>query len=316
MRTDERRDPSPSGAALLPQLGTSYASMSGLDRTTYGAVVSEAEDDGWIAGPRLRIRAGHPVRDEAMLVVEQPLELRVDGLSVAVVMRTPGHDLELARGFLLTEGMVDDLDEVVDVRHCDRVEDPSSEDNVVLVRTRAGQPRLEHQRRTYVGSSCGVCGKTSIERVMASVRFQSRPHARVTRAALLAMPLTLRAAQPLFARTGSIHAAGLFDTQGGLLVAREDVGRHNAVDKVVGWALGSGRLHRDRLAQSVLLVSGRISFEIVQKALAAGVTAIAAVSGPSSLAVELASQAGMLLVGFVRDDDLSIYAGALDESTD
>lgn len=236
------------------------------------------------------------------VAVEEPLEIRLDGRSVAVTMRTPGHDPELALGFLVTEGVVRDVRAVGSVASC------PGNPNVVEVSTRPGSEGVElpEARQFYATSSCGICGKGSIE----SVRVRAHPlhdvPTRVTRALLEALPGRLRAAQRLFGETGALHAAGLFDAAGDLLCAREDVGRHNAVDKIVGWAAGRERLP---LHDEVLLVSGRAGFEIVQKALVAGIPVVAAISGPSSLAVELARESGMTLVAFLRGSNMNVYGG-------
>ncbi len=240
------------------------------------------------------------------LAVEEPLEVRVRGRSVCVTMRTPGppgHDEELAAGFLLTEGVIRHPQDVMRIEPCA----DGDEDNVVNVTLGPEVPLdLERlSRHVYTTSSCGLCGKASID----AVRGQFEPvgqGAVVEPAVLLALPDRLRGAQAVFDRTGGLHAAGLFDAAGELLAIREDVGRHNAVDKVIGWALLEDRLPLDR---HVLLVSGRASFEIVQKAVAAGIPIVAAVSAPSSLAVEMAEAAQQTLVGFVREGRMNVYCG-------
>lgn len=239
---------------------------------------------------------------------EEPLEIRIGGIPVAVVMRTPGHDEELVMGFLATEGVVDGPDAVAGVRHCTVVEDPETEGNVMQVTLRPGievdWARL--RRNLYASSSCGLCGKASIDQLM----LRCTPlvdDTRIEVSSLYGLPLRLEAAQTVFARTGGLHAAGLFDAEGEPLVIREDVGRHNAVDKVVGWALERGMLP---LRGHVLMVSGRVSYEIAQKTVAAGIPVLAAVSAPSSLAVDLSARAGVTLVAFLRGQRLSVYAGA------
>ena len=225
------------------------------------------------------------------LAVEEPLEIRVDGRAVSITMRTPGDDLDLALGFLTTEGA-----EVATATTC--------ADNVVEVTVHA-MPDL--QRNFYTSSSCGLCGKASIDAVRTASRYDVRSdEAPVDPAALVTLPGRLRAAQRAFDKTGGLHAAGLF-RDGELLCVREDVGRHNAVDKVVGWAVQRELLP---LTGTVLQVSGRASFELVQKALMAGIPVLAAVSAPSSLAVELADEAGMTLIGFLRGPSYNIYTGA------
>jgi FdhD protein len=237
---------------------------------------------------------------------EEPLEIQVAGASLAVVMRTPGHDLELATGFLLTERVIGSLAEVESLRHCSRSRDPAAEDNVVSVTLRPGsRVDVEKLRRNlFASSSCGVCGKATLENALASAPPLADDATRVPASLLLGLPGQLRAAQRVFDETGGLHAAGLFDAGGRLLVAREDVGRHNAVDKVIGWAARAGRLP---LAGALLMVSGRASFEIVQKALAARIPVVAAVSAPSSLAVSLAESAGIALVGFLRERGFNVY---------
>ncbi|MCX4246130.1 formate dehydrogenase accessory sulfurtransferase FdhD [Paraliomyxa miuraensis] len=246
--------------------------------------------------------------DTDEVVREEPLEIRIGGIPVAVVMRTPGHDEELVMGFLATEGVVDGPEAVGSVRHCTVVEDPEVEGNVVQVTLREGievdWARL--RRNLYASSSCGLCGKASIDQLM--LRCEAlQDDARIEVGSLYGLPARLETAQTVFARTGGLHAAGLFDAEGEPLVVREDVGRHNAVDKVVGWASQRGLLP---LRGHVLMVSGRVSFEIAQKTVVAGIPVLAAVSAPSSLAVELAKRAGMTLVAFLRGQRLSVYAGA------
>jgi FdhD protein len=244
-----------------------------------------------------------PARD--CVAHEEPLEIQLGAASLAVVMRTPGHDVELVTGFLVTERVVDSLADVEAVRHCSETPDPAAADNVVRVTLRPGaRVDLDKLRRNlFASSSCGVCGKATLENALA-VAKPLDDAARVPASLLLELPAQLRAAQPAFDETGGLHAAGLFDAGGRLLAAREDVGRHNAVDKVIGWAARAGRLP---LAGCTLMVSGRASFEIVQKALAARVPIVAAVSAPSSLAVSLADSAGIALVGFLRGRGFNVY---------
>ncbi|MGH7440255.1 MAG: formate dehydrogenase accessory sulfurtransferase FdhD [Polyangiaceae bacterium] len=249
---------------------------------------------------------GRPHFDE--LAVEEPLEIRLACAgwgdaerTVAVTMRTPGNDAELAVGFLRTEGIIERATDVVAAR---------SSDNVTRVElapgTRVDLARLE--RHFYVSSSCGVCGKTSIDAVMMQTAPSPAGMAPLVRAEVIqAMPATLRGAQETFDRTGGLHAAGLFTAAGQLELVREDVGRHNAVDKIVGASLLAGALLlRDR----VLVLSGRASFELVQKAAMAGVPVVAAVGAPSSLAVDLATRTGISLLGFVREGRFNVYSGA------
>ncbi len=255
--------------------------------------------------PVLRVRgaAGDACADA--VAREEPLELRLDGASLAVVMRTPGHDEELALGFLVTERVIERPEQVVSVRHCSSAASPDAEDNVVQVVLAPGTAvDLDALRRNlYASSSCGICGKATIENALAA----SPPledGSRFEPAFFRGLVAALERAQPVFARTGGLHAAGLFSPEGELLVVREDVGRHNAVDKVVGWALRAGRVP---LSGHVLLVSGRVSYEIVQKALAARIPVVAAVSAPSSLAVDLATRSGVAIVGFLRGADMNVY---------
>ncbi|WBB73747.1 formate dehydrogenase accessory sulfurtransferase FdhD [Micromonospora sp. WMMD1128] len=255
------------------------------------------------------------VRRQDTLSVEEPLEIRVGPAGpgrrrpLAVTMRTPGDDLDLAIGFLLTEGLIRSAEDVHTAQLCAGAETPNTY-NVVDVVLSPGvpEPATDPARNFYTTSSCGVCGKASIESVRTRSRFAVREDPLEVTAELLAeLPDRLRSAQRAFDRTGGLHAAGLFDAGGELLVLREDVGRHNAVDKVVGWAARADRLP---LAGHVLLVSGRASFELTQKAWMAGVPLLAAVSAPSTLAVELAEEAGMTLVGFLRAPTMNVYTGA------
>jgi FdhD protein len=236
---------------------------------------------------------------------EEPLEIQVGGTPLAVVMRTPGHDRELALGFLLGEGVVASAAELASIRHETVSPDPAAAGNVIRARLR-DESRLDLEalrRNVYISSSCGVCGKATLERALATAA-PLEDAARFPAKVLYELPERLRAAQTGFAETGGLHAAALFEPSGRLLVAREDVGRHNAVDKVVGWAAEQGRLP---LAGCGLLVSGRISFEIVQKALGARIPLVAAVSAPTSLAVRLADAGRVALVGFLRGRGFNVY---------
>ncbi|MGB2812220.1 MAG: formate dehydrogenase accessory sulfurtransferase FdhD [Mycobacterium sp.] len=243
------------------------------------------------------------------VVVEEPLEIRINGSPVTVTMRTPGSDFELAQGFLLTEGVIHNRADVATVRYCRGAEqDGVNTYNTLDVTLQPGMqmPDLDVTRNFYTTSSCGVCGKASLEAVWLSSHHSPGDDPTVVSAATLTgLPDTLRAAQKVFARTGGLHGAALFDLDGTMLVVREDVGRHNAVDKVIGWAVEAGRVP---LAGSVLLVSGRASFELTQKAVMAGIPVLAAVSAPSSLAVDLAAQSGLTLVAFLRGDSLNVYS--------
>ena len=239
------------------------------------------------------------------LAVEEPLEIRLGGRRFTITMRTPGHDEELVTGFLLAEGFINsqsDLGEIRRVRDAHGKPEPNVLD--VILNVPAEELRERLQRNFVMSSSCGVCGKTSIESLTRRIEPPARD-SRITAPTLLRMPEKMREAQAGFAATGGVHAAALFDLRGNLLALREDVGRHNAVDKVVGWALSNRMLP---LRDFVLLVSGRASFEIVQKAAAAGVPILAAVSAPSSLAVELAEELGVTLIGFLRDGGFNAYA--------
>ena len=260
-----------------------------------------------------RITVGQPARTrEDVLAVEEPLEIRVGGRSLAITMRTPGHDVDLAIGFLVSEGVVARGDEVRTARYCAGATDEGVNTyNVLDVALAPGVPAPDPslERNFFTTSSCGLCGKASIDAVRTSSRYEVADDAFVLDPALLiTFPDRLRAQQAVFERTGGLHAAGLFDaTTGEMLVLREDVGRHNAVDKVVGWAAKEGLLP---LRSMVLMVSGRASFELTQKASMAGIPMLAAVSAPSSLAAELATELGMTLVGFLRGDSMVVYSGA------
>ena len=243
------------------------------------------------------------------LAAEEPMELRVAGTPLAVTMRTPGHDVELAHGFLLTEGVITSLDDVVAARYCDSVDDTGRNTYNVLdvaLGPSVAPPASSVERNFYTTSSCGVCGKASLDAVRTKTAFPVLDgDLRIPAATIAALPGRLREAQKVFDSTGGLHAAGLFDTAGTLLVAREDVGRHNAVDKVLGWALLQDRVPA---RGCVLQVSGRASFELVQKAAMAGVPVLSAVSAPSSLAAELADDSGITLAGFVRDGSMNLYS--------
>jgi FdhD protein len=259
--------------------------------------------------PVLTLSAQGECRRHDALAGEEPLELRVGGRPLAVTMRTPGHDVELAHGFLLSEGVIAARSDVQSARFCDSFSNGRRTYNVLNVELAAGvpAPTASVERNFYTTSSCGVCGKASLEAVRLRTRFPpAADPVTVTRATLATLPDALRAAQRAFEVTGGLHAAGLFTSSGELLVAREDVGRHNAVDKVLGWALLGQRVPT---TGCVLMVSGRASFELAQKAVLAGVPVLAAVSAPSSLAVELALDAGLTLIGFLRGHTMNVYAG-------
>jgi FdhD protein len=245
-----------------------------------------------------------------LLAVEEPLEIRIGGSPLTVTMRTPGDDLDLASGFLFTEGLLSPAVDLRQVRMCDE----NVADATLEVSDLPSPAELERatdarraQRNFLTTSACGVCGKESIDAIRVRSRYDvAADPLRVAPAVLVSLPDRLREAQRVFASTGGLHAAGLFTADGSLLVLREDVGRHNAVDKVIGWALRAGRLP---LTGHILLVSGRASFELVQKAAVAGIPVLAAVSAPSSLAADLADEVGMTLVGFLRGTSMNAYTG-------
>ena len=247
---------------------------------------------------------------EDYLTVEEPFEVRIDGRSLAVIMRTPGHDFELAMGFLLTEGVIAGVDEVL------AIEDAIDADglplaNVVNVslrergQTEALVPRpAAFERHFAVSASCGLCGKNSIDDLMLSLPPLEPGDVCFPASRVYDLPAKLRTGQPVFSYTGGLHAAGLFTETGELYLLREDVGRHNAVDKLIGHGLLHAGFPYDR---HILMVSGRTSFEIIQKALLAHIPCVAAISAPSSLAVELANQGGITLIGFLRDRSMNVY---------
>ena len=257
------------------------------------------------------LTADHAITRSETLAVEEPLEIRVNGTPVMVTMRTPGSDIELAQGFLLTEGVIGGREDVQTIRYCGgRGDDGAHTYNVLDVTLAPGvePPGLDVTRNFYTTSSCGVCGKASLDAVRVISRFSPGDDpATVTVSALKAMPGQLRGAQKVFDSTGGLHGAALFSVDGAMFVVREDIGRHNAVDKVIGWAVEHDRIP---LSASVLLVSGRASFELTQKALLAGIPVLAAVSAPSSLAVSLAEESGITLVAFLREDSMNVYTRA------
>ncbi|WP_335978671.1 formate dehydrogenase accessory sulfurtransferase FdhD [Streptomyces sp. CA2R106] len=259
----------------------------------------------------LRIRDGAAGHRADTLVAEEPLEIRLNGRPLAITMRTPGDDFALAVGFLVSEGVLARAEDVASVVYCaGATADGGNTYNVVDVALAPGVPLpdIALERNVYTSSSCGLCGKASLDAVRTASRMPPLDPGlpRLTPELLSALPERLRAAQSVFDRTGGLHAAALFDGDGELLDVREDVGRHNAVDKLVGRALREGLLP---LAGRVLMVSGRASFELVQKAVMAGIPVLAAVSAPSSLAVDLAAESGLTLVGFLRGSSMNVYAG-------
>ncbi|WP_199550742.1 formate dehydrogenase accessory sulfurtransferase FdhD [Streptomyces sp. N35] len=264
----------------------------------------------------IRVRGGQISARPDTLVAEEPLEIRLNGKPLAITMRTPGDDFALAAGFLVSEGVLGAAEELQSIVYCaGATAEGSNTYNVVDVRTAPDVviPDITLERNVYTTSSCGLCGKASLDAVRTTARWpiddtqgDSAPPVRLDLALLARLPDRLREAQRVFDRTGGLHAAALFTEDGELVDIREDVGRHNAVDKLVGRALREGRLP---LSRSVLLVSGRASFELAQKAVMAGIPVLAAVSAPSSLAVDLAAETGLTLVGFLRGDSMNVYAG-------
>jgi len=252
----------------------------------------------WRAGALAKIQSD-------ALAHEEPLEIRVRGRSVAVTMRSPGHDEELAAGFLLTEGVLRLAGDVVEIAHCRQDEAANDQNLLNVFLSPSVEVNLERlSRHVFASSSCGLCGKASIEAVHQHFPPVESQLVMATQT-LLAFPKRLRAGQETFQQTGGLHAAAVFDQDGRLIVLREDVGRHNAVDKVIGWGFLGRQWPFERHA---LMVSGRASFEIMQKALAAKIPVVCAVSAPSSLAVEFARESGQTLVGFLRGDSFNIYS--------
>jgi FdhD protein len=256
----------------------------------------------------LALRDGAARRRPDTLATEEPMEIRAGGpgqepVQVAVTMRTPGSDFDLAAGFLFTEGLIGGGEDIDSIAYCDLPEE-EQEYNVVTVRLSRPFDSEMLGRNFFATSSCGVCGKASLDHV--EVLCRALPPGPVVGASIVSgLPDALRRGQRIFEETGGLHASGLFDAAGGPLALREDVGRHNAVDKVVGWALLGGRVP---LSASILQVSGRLSFEIVQKAAVAGVPIVCAVSAPSSLAVDAGERLGVTVAGFVRDGGLNVYS--------
>ncbi|MFD9392447.1 formate dehydrogenase accessory sulfurtransferase FdhD [Streptomyces sp. NPDC060000] len=259
----------------------------------------------------IRIRDGVVSARPDTLVAEEPLEIRLNGKPLAITMRTPGDDFALAAGFLVSEGVLAAASDLLNIVYCAGAtgEGGSNTYNVVDVRTAdVTMPDITLERNVYTTSSCGLCGKASLDAVRTTTRWPiaDTPPLRIEPELLSSLPDRLREAQRVFDRTGGLHAAALFSEDGELLDAREDVGRHNAVDKLVGRALQNGDLP---LSRTILMVSSRASFELAQKAVMAGVPVLAAVSAPSSLAVDLAAETGLTLVGFLRGSSMNVYAG-------
>lgn len=250
-----------------------------------------------------RIRA-----QQDYLAAEEPLEIRVGEYPLTVTMRTPGDDLDLAAGFLFTEGLIEQREQILSIEHAANCK-PTERGNIVHVKLAADLALdLEKTRRNFfAASSCGICGKASIDAIRARGVKPPNRDFHVSPETICAMPEKLRSKQQIFGRTGGLHAAGLFDAKGELLVEREDIGRHNAIDKIVGWSLREAKLP---LSQCVVMVSGRGGFEIVQKAGMAGVPVVASVSACSSLAVQFAREMGMTLIGFLRNRRFVVYSGS------
>ena len=253
----------------------------------------------------VRWHAGQTNQVQDHVAAEEPLEIRIRGRSIVVTMRTPGHDTELAAGFLLTEGILNQREDVLEIAHCQQAA-PESRENIVNVFLAPGvEVDLERlTRHVFASSSCGVCGKASIEAVEQCFLPVSNG-LQLGGELIISLPGKLRAAQAAFESTGGLHAAGIFDRAGKLVTLREDVGRHNAVDKVIGAEFLARRWPCEN---RILLVSGRTSFEILQKALAARIPVVAAISAPSSLAVDFARRSGQTLIGFLRDGGFNIYS--------
>jgi FdhD protein len=260
---------------------------------------------------RIRLPESGPSERADLIASEEPLGIRVGGQPVTLTMRTPGDDIDLTAGFLFSEGIVRGPADIADITICDGTScghaGHDGTGNIADVTLRTGLAAVK-RRNFLTTSACGVCGKASAAELFVQQLWDIRKDATVIPAAsLAAMPDALRGAQRVFASTGGLHAAGVFGPGGELMCAREDVGRHNAVDKVVGWALRSGRLP---MRGCVLVVSGRASFELASKAVLAGFPVLAAVSAPSSLAADLADETGLTLVGFLRGGSMNVYAGA------
>ncbi|MEU0026413.1 formate dehydrogenase accessory sulfurtransferase FdhD [Streptomyces sp. NPDC006335] len=259
----------------------------------------------------IRIRDGAVSSRPDTLVAEEPLEIRLNGKPLAITMRTPGDDFALAAGFLVSEGVLAQHSDLQNIVYCaGATADGSNTYNVVDVKTAPGVqiPDITLERNVYTTSSCGLCGKASLDAVRTTTHWpiNDTPPVRIEPDLLASLPDRLRAAQRVFDRTGGLHAAALFTEHGELTDIREDVGRHNAVDKLIGRALQHDDLPLDR---TILLVSGRASFELAQKAVMAGIPVLAAVSAPSSLAVDLATETGLTLIGFLRGHTMNVYAG-------
>ena len=255
----------------------------------------------------VRYRSGQPLTNQAdEVAVEEPLEIRIEGKSIAIVMRTPGHDRELAAGFALTEGIVRESRDIFEITSCLTTDQQTGNVVELTLADPAKFDAAKLSRQVFSSSTCGICGKATIEAVMQEfppIRGAPKLQAGV----LLTLPEKLAAAQKTFQRTGGLHACALFDSSGDLLLLREDVGRHNALDKLIGHELLANRLP---LPNEILVLSGRVSFEMTQKALAAGIAVIAAISAPTNLAVEFARANNQTLIGFLRGETMNVYAAA------
>jgi FdhD protein len=249
----------------------------------------------------LKLDEEHLKHIEDQVVVEEPLEIRVNGESITVTMRTPGHDFDLAIGFLWTEGIIHAPDEIGTIAYCPDEDQPELK-NIVNVGLVDVNRKVQSFRRLWSNSSCGLCGKAALDAIHQECHVITSGIT-VAYDVLCSLPLRLRQAQANFERTGGIHAVALFDVQGSLLLLREDIGRHNAVDKVLGAALVGGL----SLAETIMMVSGRLGFEIAQKAVVAGIPIVASISAPSSLAVDLAGEFGMTTIGFLRGRSMNVY---------
>lgn len=274
--------------------------MTAMPRPPRNSPAAPPESPGWSEVPVRRLRDGVPRIESDRLAVEAPLEIRFGGRPFTVLMRTPGHDEELVAGFLYSEGLIRGAAEILALAHPEAMLEGDCA-NVVAVELAGGGPAVE--RTFYASASCGVCGKSSIADLAIRAPVVES-ELRIGRKVLEALPERLRAEQSIFAQTGGLHGAALFDADGQLLAAREDIGRHNAVDKLIGWALTAGRMP---LADALLVVSGRLGFEIVQKAIVAGIPLVAAVGAASSIAVSLAERYGLTLVTFLRPGSLNLY---------
>ncbi|MFN2427669.1 MAG: formate dehydrogenase accessory sulfurtransferase FdhD [Candidatus Binatia bacterium] len=302
MRENSTHSTAPNGRA------PSDASIRAASSSAQAATGAFALPDTPQARPvHIRTLDGNRSDERADVVAcEEPLEIQVGPASLAVVMRTPGHDEELALGFMITERVVRSAADIVSIRHCSTTTSPEAEDNIVRVIL---APHVEIdlaalRRNIYASSSCGICGKATIENALAAAPPLTHDPSRFAAERIRTFVARLAEGQEVFRSTGGLHAAALFDSHGRLLVVREDVGRHNATDKAIGWAAARSLVP---LAGHALVVSGRVSYEIVQKALAARIPLVAAVSAPTSLAIELADASGIAIVGFLRGDSMNVY---------